>query len=198
MKRTIGILKLIAVATGVTALLACNPVAKGDRSPSLLIIESITGTTAAGETASYLESDVQKIGQSGAYTTTDNATAILRASLLNPDSLTGPSQYNNIILTGYTVNYELPDGTGTPGTDVPRPLAGQISTTMVEIGKSVTVSIQVVLDTAKLQAPLAQLAQTTNTLQVNAIIEFIGEDLTGKEVRAEGKLVIIFGDYPDD
>lgn len=196
---TAKIFKLTLIFVSIAILAACNPLEDDSDSASLLIIEEILGTTAEGTEALFLQSDVQFIDQQTMATSvrSDLAKVTLRASLLDPASITGPSQYNNITLTGYNVTYTLPDGTGVAGTDVPMPIENSLSTVMIEVGKSTTLSVPVVLDTAKLLAPLAALAGTSNVLQVIAVIEFTGEDMIKKPVTAVGNLTIYFADYID-
>jgi hypothetical protein len=189
MKTTASTLKILACLLGILVLMACNPVEKNAKSPTMLIIESIMGTTSDGTAANYLESSVTT-GKS------DVATITLQASLLNPSSLTGASQYNSVTLTSYKVDYFLQDGTGTPGVTVPNSLQGTISSLTISVGSSATITIIVVLDSAKLVAPLSSLAGTTTKLPVIAKITIQGQDLTGKPVEAQGQLSIIFGDYP--
>jgi hypothetical protein len=190
MKHTASTLKILAVLAGFLVLAACNPIEKADKSNSMLIVESITGTLSDGTTtASYLESDVSPANS-------DAATATLTASLKDPTGGTsGPSQYNNITLTGYAIDYFLPDGTGEAGVTVPASIEGTCSTLLVTVGSSTTLSFVSVLSNAKLVAPLAALVGTTNRLQVIAHITFKGHDGTNHAVQATGQLSIIFGDY---
>lgn len=181
----------------IISLTACNPLEKEAKSASLLTVESIIGKTATGDAAQFLQSDVQRMVSGRAVYDTDTIEVSLRASLLNPASITGPSQYNNIILTSFRVSYLLPDGTGTPGTTVPLPIENSLATFTIPIDQSVKIVIPAVLDSAKTRVPLSALAGTLNTLQVNAVIEFFGEDLTRKKVKAKGNLPIFFADYVD-
>lgn len=190
MKYTGSTLKILVVLTGFLVLAACNPIEKADKSSSMLIVESITGTLHDGSTvASYLESDVSN-------TTSDTATATLTAALKDPSGgISGPSQYNNVTLTGYTVDYFLPDGTGVAGVNVPASLDGTCSTLLITVGASSTLTFIAVLNSAKLVAPLSSLLGTTNRLQVLARITFKGHDGTNHALQATGQLTIYFGDY---
>jgi hypothetical protein len=179
MKKTMNALKVLTVLAAVVVLFGCNPAEKATDSASMLIIESVLGYTADGTAAAFLESDTVAI--------------TLRAELLNPDSLTGPSQYNDVLLTGYNVVYL--DTTGAPAGIAD--LTGSLSSILCEIGRSTTVSLPVVLNSAKLAAPLSGLVGSSNTLNTVAQIELIGQDLVNKEVRTVGNLTIIFADYLD-
>lgn len=197
MKKINIALKVLAVASALAVLSACNPLAKDADSSTMIVIESITGKKTTGETVAFLQSDVEIIGGQGAYVTADAATATLRATLLNPRPLNPPSVYNNVVLTTYRVTYELPTGPGTPGVNVPLPFDGNFSTIMLEVNKSTAVPFVVVLEAAKLASPLVDLVGTTTVLETRARIEIFGQDLTGKEVQATGYLTIYFADYID-
>ena len=190
MKKTAATLKIVAVIAAFLAAAACNPVEKGAKSESILIVQSITGTLADGvTTAMILESDVSVVKS-------DVAAVTLKASMLEPSGgVSGPSQYNDINLTGYKVDYTLPDGTGVPGTTVPLPITGASSSLLIKVGESKTVSLVVVLDSQKLAAPLAALMGTTTRLQVIAKITIEGQDLIGHTLQTTGQLTIFFGDY---
>jgi len=189
MKNALSALKMLAVVMGLLVFNGCNPIEKSSQSNSMLIVESITGTTIDGTTAMILESDVS-------LTTSDTASITLLAAMLDPgQGVLGPSQYNDVTLTGYKIDYFLPDGTGTAGVDVPASIEGTSSSLLVKIGESKTVSFVAVLSGAKLVAPLVGLAGTTNRLQVVARITFEGHDGTNHPVKATGQLTIFFGDY---
>lgn len=197
MKKINIALKVLAVVCALAALTACGSLNDDDDSSTLLVIESITGTKATGETVAFLQSDVEKIGGQGAYVTADSATANLRATLLNPDPVNPPTVYNNVVLTNYRVTFELPTGPGTPGVDVPLPFDGNFSTVLLEVDKSTAVPFVVVLEAAKLAAPLLGLVGTTTVIETKAKIEIFGQDLKGKDVKATGYLTIYFADYID-
>lgn len=199
MKRTLKISMAVLAAAMLMFATACHKLSEDNQSGSLLIIESIMGHTDSGTTALFLQSDVQDIDSTtkATYVTTDTASVTLNAALKAVDSVTGASQYNNITLTGYKVSYLLPDGTGDPGVTVPATIEESLASVLITVGQSTTLTIPVVLDSAKLAAPLAALVGTTNTLQVNATIEFYGKDLAGHTVSATGNLPIFFADYLD-
>ncbi len=190
-------LKVLAMVSALGVLAACGPLPKDADSNTILIIDSITGTKATGETVAFLQSDVEKIGGQGAYVTADAATATLRPRLQAPDPVNPPSIYNNVVLTTYRVTYELPTGPGNPGVDVPLPFDGNFSTITLEVGKSTAVPFVVVLEAAKLAPPLLGLVGTTTVIETRAKIEIFGKDLAGRDVQATGYLTIYFADYID-
>ena len=197
MKTTKPTLKVLAVVAAFLALSGCNNLSREAQSSSLIVIESLTGTTTEGDVVAFLQSDVLRNGAQGTYVTVDVATANIIIRLVNPDPISPPSQFNDVILTNYRVTFELPTGPGTPGTDVPLPFDGNFSTVLCEVDKSTAVPFAVVLETAKLAAPLVGLIGTTTVLQSRAKIEIFGHDLTDRPVQATGYLTIYFGDYAE-
>jgi hypothetical protein len=188
-------LKVLAVAAAFLVLSGCNSLSREAQSSSLIVIESITGTTTEGDTVAFLQSDVLRNGASGTYVTADVATANIMIRLVNPDPLSPPSQFNDVVLTSYRVTFELPTTPGVPGTDVPMPFDGNFSTVLCQVDKSTAVPFAVVLEGAKLTAPLVGLVGTTTVLETKAKIEIFGHDLTDNPVQATGYLTIYFGDY---
>jgi len=188
MKITASNLKILAVLAALLVVAACNPIAKDAKSQSMLIVESITGTTIAGDSGLILESDVST-------TTSDSATVTLQAALLNPNSVSGPSQYNDVTVTGYKIDYTLPDGTGEPGVTVPSSIEGTSSSLLVKIGESKTIDFVAVLAAAKVNPPLNAYLGSTAPHQIIAHCTFTGVDGTNKPVTGKGQLTIIFADY---
>ena len=192
MKKTTPTLKVLAVAAAFLALAGCNSISRTTQSSSIIVIQSMTGTTFGGEEAAYLQSDV--LGSDG-LVRVDNATANIVVRLVNPDPITGPSQFNDVVLTGYHVTFELPAGPGTPGVDVPLPFDGIFSTVLCPVDEDVSVPFVVVPEAAKQAAPLSALIGTSTVLECRAKIEIVGHDLTDHEVTATGNLTIYFADY---
>ncbi len=193
MKKITPTLKVLAVAAVFVVMAGCNTLSRQAESSSLIIIESLTGTTTAGDVVAFLQSDVQG---TGGFVLADAATANIIIRLVNPNPLDGPSQFNDVVLTNYRVTYELPSGPGTPGIDVPLPFDGNFSTVLCQVDKSTAVPFVVVLEAAKQAAPLSALVGTTTVLERKAKIEIFGHDLTDHAVTATGYLTIYFGDYP--
>lgn len=182
------------------SLFACNPIEDETKSDSLLIVERITGVDAEGNEADFLQSDVIKVNTDTGetYVTADVAKATLRATLLDPAPLMGASAYNDILVNRYVVNYTRTDNKNTPGVDVPYPIEGMLNV-LVGIDQTVQVSFIIVRETAKLEPPLRNLAigRAEGVLTVNAKIDFYGEDLTKRKVKASGYLTIEFANYSD-
>lgn len=192
MKKITPTLKVLAVAAAFLVLAGCNTISKTTKSSSIIVIQSLTGTTIDGDDVAYLQSDV--LGSDG-LVRVDNATANIIVRLVNPDPIDGPSQFNDVVLTSYRVTYELPSGPGTAGVDVPLPFDGNFSTVLCPVDTEVAVPFVVVLEAAKQAAPLSALVGTTTVLERKAKIEIFGHDLTDHEVTATGYLTIYFADY---
>jgi hypothetical protein len=197
MKKTKPTLKVLAVAAAFLALSGCNNLSREAQSSSLIVIESLTGTTTEGDVVAFLESDVLRNGAQGTYVAADVATANIMIRLVNPDPISPPSQFNDVVLTNYRVTYELENGPGTPGADVPFPFEGNFSTVLCEVDRSTAVPFVVVLSNAKLVAPLVNLIGTLTVLNRKAKIEIFGHDLTDRPVQATGYLTIYFADYQE-
>jgi len=192
MKKITPCLKVLAVAAAFAALAGCNTLSRQTESSSIIVIQSITGTTIEGETVAFLQSDV--IDADG-LVRVSTATANIVVRLVNPDPVSGPSQFNDVVLTNYRVTYELPTGPGTPGVDVPLPFDGNFSTVLCPVDEEVAVPFVVVLEAAKLAEPLLSLRNTSTVLERRAKIEIFGHDLTDHPVTATGYLSIFFADY---
>ncbi len=192
MKKTTMTLKVLAVAAAFLALAGCNSISRTTESSSMIIVQSITGTTAEGDVVAYLQSDVI---DSDGLVRVNNATANITVRLVNPNSISGPSQFNDVVLTNYRVTYELPTGPGTPGTDVPLPFDGNFSTVLCPVDDTTEVPFVVVLEAAKIAPPLNALIGTATVLEQRAKIEIFGHDLTDHAVTATGYLTIYFADY---
>jgi len=105
----------------------------------------------------------------------DSVTAILRAAMLDPDPISGVSQYSDIMLTRYVVTFTRSDGSTAEGSAVPYHFETSLST-LLPVGSSVTIPLMIVTETAKSQAPLAALADTTDVLECTARIDFYCHD----------------------
>jgi len=190
----------ILITTGLF-FLSCNPIEKDTQSASMLTIESIQGTDMEGNSVDYLQSDVLFVDSTTGTEsiTADSATATLRAKLLDPSSITGPSQYNDIQLTRYVVSYSRSDGKSREGIDVPYSFEGSLSK-MIKIETSTAVSFVIVREVSKAEPPLINLREGRGegVLQVTAKIDFYGHDLANRNVKATGYLTIYFANYVNE
>jgi hypothetical protein len=188
-------LRIAVILSAFLALYSCNPVEDDSRSSSMLIVDSILGTDAEGTSANFLQSDV---ALSSGSIRADTATVTLRAETLDPDPLLGTSTYNDIVVTRYLVSYSRTDGKGAPGTDVPYPFEGSMST-VIRVGSTASVSFVIVREVAKMEPPLLRLVDlgAEQVLACTAKVEFYGHDTVNRTVKATGYLTIYFANYAD-
>jgi len=98
MKKANYLLKLLAILPAIYFFISCNAVENETNSSSILLVESILGQDMDDNEANFLQSDVlyQDPTTEAETIYADIATATLQTKLLNPLSVTGPSQYNDI------------------------------------------------------------------------------------------------------
>jgi hypothetical protein len=186
MKRMRNASKIATIILLILFLVSCNNNVGGNKSHTLLVISKITGKTAAGDEADFVQSDVVK---DDGTVVADTATASLTAKLIEPLPPTaGPSYQQNIILTGYAVDFTLIQGAG-----VPARIEGSLSS-IIEIDSSTDVSFVIVTEAAKLAAPLVGLA---TVIQAKATVTFYGHDMADNPVQATGDISIFFAPYKD-
>jgi len=188
-------LLILAVLPAILMLSGCNPLENDSKSSSFIIVESIMGVDVSGTATNFLNSDV--VG-ADSVVTADVATAVLRASLLDPAPILKAAQFNDIMLDRYIVSYSRVDGKNREGVDVPYAFEGAISQ-LLKVGASTSISIVVVREVAKLETPLINLAQNRaeGVIEATAKIELYGHDLTEHKVKATGYLTIFFANYVD-
>jgi len=199
MNNTRKTLSLILVLPLLLMLTACNEVENDSRSASLLILENLVGTDAAGTEANFCQSDVLKTTDTGGGTVVaDTAAATFRVQSLDPAPVMGASPYYDVMLDRYTVSYARTDGKNNPGVDVPYPFEGSMST-LVPLGGTATVSFVLVREVAKLEPPLSRLVDlgAEVVLTATAKIDFYGHDLAQNQVKATGYLTIYFANYAE-
>jgi hypothetical protein len=129
----------------------------------------------------------------------DIATATLQTKLLNPLSVTGPSQYNDIMLDRYVVTYFRSDGNNIEGVDVPYSFEGHLSVN-IPVDSEVVITFVIVREVAKMEPPLIGLTEGRDigVLQVHAKVEFFGHDMANKNIKATGYLDIFFANYANE
>ncbi len=197
MKKTTIAFKILALLPLAFALIACNSIENDTRSASMLIVNNLLGEDIEGNAANFLESDVlfeDKDGNTSVIA--DSAIASITVRLLDPASLTGPSDLNAVTITRYVVSYTRSDGRGTEGVDVPYSFDGQMTTT-IGVGTTRDFSMTIVRAAAKLEPPLVDLhyGRDVGVLTAHARVDFYGHDQTGQEVKATGYLTIHFANY---
>jgi hypothetical protein len=190
------IFKTSLILTAAFLLLSCNALEKNTQSASMLVINSLRGTTLKGDAADYLQSDVLiEDPDTGAQTiTADSAIVNVTATLLEPTPSLPTSVYNDIQLERYVVTFSQPNGNKVEGRDVPYSFEGRLSA-LVKVGTDLDVSFIIVREVAKIEPPLIDLRDYYDVLQVTAKIDFYGKDMAGKSVKGTGYLTIFFANY---
>lgn len=200
MKKLKNVLKITVILTAMYFLVSCNPISDDTQSSSLLIILTLTGTDIEDNDVNFLQSDVVQIdtdtGES--FVTGDTATVTFTAKLLDPNSELTPSQYNDIQVTHYSIQYFRTDGKNTEGVDIPYSYTGSLSA-LVTIDSTVQVAFIIVREVAKLETPLIELRDGTEegAITVTAKVEFFGHDLANNKVKATGYMTITFANFID-
>jgi hypothetical protein len=179
---------------GAAAAVGCGDLVRQGNGPVSLVVDTITATAGGGGAAntSFLQSDVVR-DTGGDFTDTGSAT--LR--LLHKNPLLTPSSINAVTIQRYTVEYrrtDRPIRETQPGVDVPYPIQGETTLTIASSG---IVSFELVRQTQKREAPLAQLRLPNNpvALSVIADVTFFGRDQAGNAVSATGSIGITFSNF---
>jgi hypothetical protein len=203
-------MKLVGLAAALLAPLAtgCGEVARNGRAPAIAIISQLQGASGAepDDLGGTLRSDVvtlierdDELGGDYYSTYNDLGEVTIRLQLRDP-GIPGvpatPSPLNEVTFTRYLVTYRRADGRNTPGVDVPYPLDSAVTFTVPAEGEA-TAGFDLVRHTAKMEAPLAALADSSVIISTVADVTFFGRDQAGNEVIATGHIGIFFGNFAD-
>jgi hypothetical protein len=199
--------RLLGLAAMLAATVSCGDVVRQGRSPGVLVMNSLQASSGGGHNAgtlsAFLQSDVVVLVTTPAPCTvatpcatvfSDNGSA--NVSLVMKDVTVQPTANNQVTITSYRVNYRRADGRNTPGVDVPFPISGAVTVTVVP-GGSANIGFEIVRHTAKLESPLIQLRTNPDIITTIADITFYGKDLVGNDVTVTGSIQIDFGDFGD-
>ena len=202
--------QLLMLAAAITISASCGELNRSGRSPSFLIIDSLSGASGARPDTfgSQLNSDVQTLitqsvnGQQLRVPTifNDLGRATLRAALKNqgtPGAATAPTAINQVTITRYHVEFKRADGRNEPGRDVPYAFDGAVTVT---VGASAAqVGFDIVRHTNKQEPPLRNLINSGGSFQINTIAEvtFYGKDQAGNDVSVTGTISVNFADFGD-
>lgn len=196
-----NILRSLFIAAGLGAA-GCGDLISQDRSPALLIIDSLEAAPGSSTTFSTtLQSDVVSATPPVAGTTPGGAPTALadmgRVTLrsIMKDALAAPSPVNAITITGYRVAFRRSDGRASPGVDVPRPFESAISFTVPAGASAPARTFELVRVGAKSEAPLSALGNGLSILSTTADVTFFGHDLTGNDVSVTGSIGVQFGNF---
>jgi hypothetical protein len=181
---------------------SCGDVNRQGRSPSILIIDSLTAASgaASGQFGGFLLSDVVTVKSSVATIFDDLGKATLRTTLKDlgsPALEATPTALNAIMLTWYHVFFHRADGRNTQGVDVPYAFDGAVTATIT--ATTVDVGFELVRSSAKMEAPLLALRNLGGRLEIETIadVTFYGRDLAGNDVQATGSITVNFADFAD-
>ena len=205
------VIKTVALLGLAASAVSCGDVVRDGKSPSFLVIDSLQGSRGGATTSTFgvpLLSDVLTSKTSPAPCSVaapctsvfnDNGQVVLRIvpkDIGNPVAAATPSTNNEVTITRYHVNYRRTDGRNTPGVDVPYPWDGATTGT-VQVGGSLTLGFLLVRHDAKLEAPLADLANNIVILDTIAEVTFYGQDRVGNAISATGTIQIEFANFGD-
>ena len=192
--------RLVVALTCALSLGSCtNENITASRSSSILVIERIgaaSGGTNDDPIPTFLESDVLTNGS----VFNDIGRVTTRLALKDPgtpESPTSPTSANFVTVTRYRVVYQRTDGRNAPGVDVPFPMDGAVTFTVVSGPQ--TAEFILVRASAKLEQPLRPLVGGGGAIIINTLAEvtFYGRDQTGAEVIATGTITVNFADWAD-
>jgi hypothetical protein len=197
----------VCVAAMAVAAVSCGDVVRQGRSPSMLVIDTLTGSSGGGHGANAqsgtLFSDVQVILTSPAPCApdkpcptvfSDSGAVTLRLAM--KDASIAPTSNNQVTINRYHVEYVRADGRNVPGVDVPYAFDGAVTGTIAGTAAT-TLSFELVRHVAKEEPPLVQLIRNPQIISTIANVTFYGRDAVGNEVSVTGSLLIEFGNFGD-
>jgi hypothetical protein len=191
-------------AAAIAASISCGDVVRGDRTASILVINSLGGAPGNKPAAfgAPLESDVTTNLTSPApcsaaspCPTIFNDLGQVVLSLAPKDVSLTPTSNNQVTISRYHVEYVRTDGRNTQGVDVPYAVDGAMTGTISTSG-SATMSFELVQNVAKEQTPLVQLV-SGGFINTIAKVTFYGRDIVGNDVSVSGQIQINFANFAD-
>jgi hypothetical protein len=195
-------MKRLLVAAFVVASASCGELTRQGTASSYLIVSALEAASGAEPTefGGDLHSDVitvvdKETGATAIFA--DLGRVAFQLGMKDPGapgSPTEPTSANFITVNRYRVTFMRADGRNTPGVDVPYPFDGAFTLTVAD---SASAAFTLVRSQAKLEPPLAALRENLLVLSVIAEITFYGNDQTGREVQATGRIGIHFANHGD-
>jgi hypothetical protein len=181
--------RLAVALTGALLLTSCSEAVRTGQASSFLVLTSLT---AGG--SSVFQSDVLNVDPVTLAKTVINDPGSATFQVQMKDLLgVGPSANNSITITQYHVKFTRTDGRNTEGVDVPFAFDGAVTATIAGTG---SVGFTLVRNQAKLEAPLAALAQGNIPITTIATVTFYGHDQVGREVSVAGSIEVTFANFP--
>lgn len=177
-------MKRVALGLLIVASVSCGELTRQGTASSYLVMTDLSSAT-----GDDLRSDVITAGT----IFSDSVDATLALEMKDPAGA-GPSPVNAITVNRYRVRFIRADGRNVEGVDVPFAFDGAITRT---ISGSATVNFTLVRAQAKLEPPLAALANNLLVISTIAEITFYGRDQTGREVLVTGQMSVHFANWAD-
>jgi hypothetical protein len=206
-----NLIKTVAFLGAAASAVSCGDVVRDGKSPMFVVIDSLSGSRGGVASATFgnpLQSDVltTKTSPSPCTVTSpctsvfnDNGQVVLRVvpkDVGTAVAAPSPSTNNEVTISRYHVNYRRSDGRNTPGVDVPYPWDGAVTGT-IQIGGSLTLTFELVRHSAKLEAPLADLANNITIINTIGEVTFYGQDRVGNAISVAGTIQIDFANFGD-
>jgi len=176
-------------AAALLALTSCSEAIRTGQGSSYLILTNLVG--AAG--SNIVLSDVRNVDPVTGVQTVRDDTATATLTLAMKDVTLAPTINNAITITQYHVKYVRSDGHNIEGVDVPFAFDGAVTVT---VSGTASVTFTLVRNQAKLEAPLAALANVNVPLTTIAEVTFFGHDQTGRDASVSGSIEITFANFP--
>lgn len=190
---------VVAIALGALALTSCSKAIRTGQSPAYLVLTSLQaakgGGSNSGAFGTTLSSDVITLVPKDTGTPTifgDSGQAAFQLQM--KDTLDTPTPVNAITVTQYHVKYIRADGRNVQGVDVPYEFDGAVTVT---VSGSSTVGFTLVRNQAKMEAPLAALANNAGVISTIAEVTFYGQDQNGRAVSVSGRISVDFSNFGD-
>jgi hypothetical protein len=198
--------KLSGAAVLIATSVSCGSAVRQGSSPVYLVIDSLTGTSGATQSAkasNTLQSDVITLVTSPNPCTQDNPCPTVFSdegevrlrSLQKDVSATAPSTNSAVTINRYHVDYRRADGRNTPGVDVPYGFDGAVTGTTDQ--GVLNLNFEIVRHVAKMESPLAELATNAGVITTIAQVTFYGRDQVGNDVTVSGSIQVDFGNFGD-
>ena len=195
-----GLVSLAGLILATLAMTSCGDVVRTGRGPVVLVMNSLTGGTAA---TPYLLSDVVKEPACVPATTPPticptvvNDVGAASLTVVMKDSTLTPTTNNQVTISRYHVMFRRADGRNTPGVDVPWAFDGAVTVT-IEAGNSASAGFELVRHTAKTESPLFELRRNPNVISTTADVTFYGQDLVGNDISVTGHMLVDFANFGD-
>lgn len=183
-------IRLTLALTGALVLVSCGQVARTGQGNSYLVLTSLRSASGSD----VVQSDVRNVdATTGAQSVSSDAATAAFEVLMKDLGGAGPTAINAITITQYHVKFTRSDGRNVEGQDVPYAFDGAVTSTIAGSG---SVGFTLVRNQAKLEAPLAAIAQSNIAVTTIATVTFYGHDQVGRDVSVTGSIQVTFANFP--